>query len=106
MVGVSSHRVLLRTSDGLKANNVLCADREAQRNIRRRTKEQIENLEKQIADLTSQQPYQEFLAMKRVKEAAEKENADIKQRLAAIIGEVQGLIGGGELPSTLYAAHN
>ena len=71
-------------------------DREAQRNIRRRTKEQIESLERQIQELTSQQPYQEFLAMKRAKEAVERENAEIKQRLAAIIGEVQSLVGPGE----------
>ena len=36
--------------------------------------------------------------MKRAKEAVEKENAEIKQRLAAIIGEVQALVGPGEPP--------
>lgn len=33
--------------------------------------------------------------MKRAKEAAEKENAELKQRLAAIVGELQGLVGPG-----------
>ncbi|CRK12781.1 hypothetical protein BN1723_017307, partial [Verticillium longisporum] len=56
-------------------------DREAQRAIRERTKNQIENLEKKIQELTSQQPYQDLQAAVRAKEAVEAENADIKRRL-------------------------
>lgn len=71
-------------------------DREAQRAIRQRTKDQIETLEKRIQELTSQQPYQELLAVQRAKEAVEQENAEIKRRLAIVIGELQPLIGSGE----------
>ncbi|KAG9256379.1 uncharacterized protein F5Z01DRAFT_507633 [Emericellopsis atlantica] len=73
-------------------------DREAQRNIRRRTKEQIETLERQIQELQSQQPYQELMAMKRAKEAVEKENVEMKARLRSIAHDLQGLIGPAELP--------
>jgi FtsZ-binding cell division protein ZapB len=68
-------------------------DREAQRAIRERTKNQIEALERRIEELTSQQPYQELQAVIRAKEAVEKENAEIKRRLAGIIGMLQPLVG-------------
>ncbi|KAF4123720.1 protein of unknown function (DUF3425) [Geosmithia morbida] len=68
-------------------------DREAQRNNRRRTKAQIEMLQCQIAELTSQDTYQDFLAMKRAKEAVERENADIKSRLSVMMGDIQRIIG-------------
>ncbi|KAL2880179.1 hypothetical protein SGCOL_004566 [Colletotrichum sp. CLE4] len=67
-------------------------DREAQRAIRERTKNQIETLERRIQELTSQQPYQELQAVQRAKEAVEAENADLKRRLAAFIASVQPLI--------------
>lgn len=68
------------------------ADREAQRAIRERTKLTIENLERRIRELTSQQPYQELQAVIRAKEAVEAENADIKRRLASVIGMLQPLV--------------
>ncbi|KAH6999974.1 hypothetical protein EDB80DRAFT_128986 [Ilyonectria destructans] len=68
-------------------------DREAQRAIRERTKNQIEALERRIQELTSQQPYQELQAILRAKEAVEQENADIKRRLAGIVAMLQPLIG-------------
>lgn len=68
-------------------------DREAQRAIRERTKNQIETLERRIHELTNQKPYQELQAVIRAKEAVEQENADIKRRLASIIGMIQPLIG-------------
>ncbi|KPM35332.1 hypothetical protein AK830_g11241 [Neonectria ditissima] len=68
-------------------------DREAQRAIRERTKNQIEALERRIQELTSQQPYQELQAILRAKEAVEQENADIKRRLAGIVTMLQPLIG-------------
>ncbi|KAK7398152.1 hypothetical protein QQX98_012477 [Neonectria punicea] len=68
-------------------------DREAQRAIRERTKNQIETLERRIQELTSQQPYQELQAILRAKEAVEQENADIKRRLAGIVAMLQPLIG-------------
>ncbi|KAK1501731.1 BZIP transcription factor [Colletotrichum abscissum] len=67
-------------------------DREAQRAIRERTKNQIENLERRIQELTSQQPYQELQAVQRAKEAVEAENADLKRRLATFIASIQPLI--------------
>ncbi|KAK1528344.1 BZIP transcription factor [Colletotrichum paranaense] len=68
------------------------SDREAQRAIRERTKNQIENLERRIQELTSQQPYQELQAVQRAKEAVEAENADLKRRLATFIASIQPLI--------------
>lgn len=68
-------------------------DREAQRAIRERTKNQIEGLERRIQELTSQQPYQELQAVLRAKEAVEQENVDIKRRLAGIVSMLQPLIG-------------
>lgn len=67
-------------------------DREAQRAIRERTKLQIEDLEKKIRELTSQQPYRELQAGLRAKEAVEAENADIKRRLASIVSMIQPLL--------------
>lgn len=80
-------------------------DREAQRAIRQRTKDQIETLEKRIQELTSQQPYQELLAVQRAKEAVEQENAEIKRRLAMIIGELQPLIGPCKWQRLLYKSN-
>lgn len=68
-------------------------DREAQRAIRERTKNQIENLERKIQELTSQQPYQELQHVLRQKEAVEVENADIKKRLASVISLIQPILG-------------
>ncbi|KAK1980001.1 BZIP transcription factor [Colletotrichum cereale] len=67
-------------------------DREAQRAIRERTKNQIETLERRIQELTSQQPYQDLQAVQRAKEAVEAENAELKRRLAAFIASIQPLI--------------
>ncbi|KAH7270548.1 uncharacterized protein BKA55DRAFT_588963 [Fusarium redolens] len=68
-------------------------DREAQRAIRERTKNQIEDLQRQIQELTNQQPYQELQSVLRAKEAVEQENADIKRRLAGIVAMLQPIIG-------------
>ncbi|KAK8086951.1 hypothetical protein PG994_001925 [Apiospora phragmitis] len=67
-------------------------DREAQRAIRERTKNQIEALEKRIRDLTSQQPYQELQAAIRAKEEVEAENADLKNRMASIVSLIQPVL--------------
>lgn len=71
---------------------LLHTDREAQRAIRSRTKLTIENLERRIRELTSQQPYQELQAALRAKEAVESENAEIKRRLAAIVAQLTPII--------------
>ncbi|KAI2610899.1 uncharacterized protein GGS25DRAFT_480398 [Hypoxylon fragiforme] len=67
-------------------------DREAQRAIRERTRNQIETLEARIRELTSQQPYQELQAVIRAKEAVEAENAEIKSRLASIMSLIQPIL--------------
>lgn len=68
-------------------------DREAQRAIRERTKNQIENLERKIRELTSQQPYQELQHVLRQKEIVEVENVDLKKRLASIMSIIQPVVG-------------
>ncbi|KAI1817573.1 hypothetical protein GGS20DRAFT_531789 [Poronia punctata] len=67
-------------------------DREAQRAIRERTKNQIESLENRIRELTSQQPYQELQKVVRQKEAVEAENAELKNRMASIVAMLQPII--------------
>jgi len=67
-------------------------DREAQRAIRERTKGQIEKLERQIQDLTSQQPYQELQHAIQQKQAVEAENKEIKTRLASVLSLIQPLV--------------
>ena len=69
-------------------------DREAQRAIRERTKGQIENLERRIQDLTSQQPYQELQHALRQKDLVEAENEDIRKRLQTVLGIVQPMVAG------------
>lgn len=78
----------LHTNLSCRAN-----DREAQRAIRERTKNQIETLERRIKDLTSQQPYQELQHVIRQKEAVEAENAEIKKRLASVLALITPLLG-------------
>lgn len=68
-------------------------DREAQRAIRERTKNQIETLERRIGELTSQQPYQELQHVLRQKELVEAENVDIKKRLASVLALIQPVMG-------------
>lgn len=68
-------------------------DREAQRAIRERTKNQIDTLEKKIRELTSQQPYQDLQAVIRAKEAVEAENAEIKNRLATVMSIIRPMMG-------------
>jgi hypothetical protein len=89
--GSSSRGVANLTPDQLAKKRA--NDREAQRAIRERTKNQIENLERKIRDLTSQQPYQELQHALRQKETVELENADIKKRLVAVLGLIQPILG-------------
>ncbi|KAL7926522.1 hypothetical protein ACQKWADRAFT_280569 [Trichoderma austrokoningii] len=81
-------------------------DREAQRAIRERTKNQIERLEKRIHELENQKPYQDLQVVVRAKEAIEAENAEIKRRLATIITMLQPIVGTGDsgVPSKLPSA--
>ena len=68
-------------------------DREAQRAIRERTKNQIETLERRIQELTSQQPYQELQHVLRQKQAVEEENKEIKRSLTSVLNILQPLLG-------------
>lgn len=70
-------------------------DREAQRAIRERTKNQIENLEARIRELSSTQPFQELQHALKQKEAVEAENADIKKRLASVLGIIEPVLATG-----------
>ncbi len=68
-------------------------DREAQRAIRERTKQQIESLERRIEELTSQQPYQELQAVIKQKDAIQAENDEIRRRLASVMSIIQPIVG-------------
>ncbi|KAH6608107.1 nucleoporin nic96 [Trichoderma cornu-damae] len=82
-------------------------DREAQRAIRERTKNQIEKLERRIHELENQKPYQDLQVVVRAKEVVEAENAEIKRRLAAIIAMLQPLVGTTmAVPATNGTAHH
>jgi hypothetical protein len=89
--GTGSRGVASLTPDQLAKKRA--NDREAQRAIRERTKNQIESLEKKIRDLTSQQPYQELQHVLREKELVEAENADIKKRLASVLSLIHPIVG-------------
>lgn len=75
-------------------------DREAQRAIRERTKQQIEALERRIQELTAQQPYQELQAVIRQKDAIQAENEEIRRRLASIMSILQPIVGAQGLTGT------
>jgi len=89
--GSSSRGVANLTPDQLAKKRA--NDREAQRAIRERTKNQIENLERKIRELTSQQPYQELQHVLRQKELVEAENTDIKKRLSTVLTLIQPILG-------------
>lgn len=64
-------------------------DREAQRAIRERTRNQIEGLERRIRELESQQPFQELQNAIRARDATAAENEDLKRRLQSVMAIVQ-----------------
>jgi sirohydrochlorin ferrochelatase len=64
-------------------------DREAQRAIRERTKQQIERLNERIKDLESSQPYRDLQAVIAQKDAVQQENDDIKRQLASFMATFQ-----------------
>ncbi|KNG47797.1 bzip transcription factor protein [Stemphylium lycopersici] len=67
-------------------------DREAQRAIRERTKNQIDRLNQRIRDLESQQPYNDLQIVLREKEAVQAENTDIKKRLESVLSIIQPIV--------------
>lgn len=80
-------------------------DREAQRAIRERTKNQIETLNARIRELESSQPYHDLQQAIREKNAVQAENEDIKRRLATVIGILQPLLGTQGLNGTSDFSH-
>lgn len=89
--GTSSRGVASLTPEQLAKKRA--NDREAQRAIRERTKNQIENLEARIRELSSAQPFKELQHALKQKEAVEAENADIKKRLASVMGILEPILG-------------
>ncbi|KAF2762662.1 hypothetical protein EJ05DRAFT_432586 [Pseudovirgaria hyperparasitica] len=79
-------------------------DREAQRAIRERTKQQIDRLNERIRELESQQPYNDLQVVVRQKEAIHAENDEIKRRLASVIAIIQPLLGNQSLHDLAAAA--
>lgn len=67
-------------------------DREAQRAIRERTKNQIDRLNQRIRELESQQPYHDLQIVLREKEAVQAENADIRKRLESVVSIIQPVL--------------
>lgn len=67
-------------------------DREAQRAIRERTKNQIDKLNQRIRDLESQQPYHDLQVVLREKDVVQAENADIRKRLESVMGIIQPIV--------------
>lgn len=100
--GTSSRGVANLTPEQLAKKRA--NDREAQRAIRERTKNQIENLERKIRELTQQQPYQELQSVLRQKEIVENENAEIRKRLAGVMSLIQPVVGVG--PHSMFHLPN
>lgn len=68
-------------------------DREAQRAIRERTKNQIETLEEKVRELTSQQPYQDLQAVIRQRDAVQADKDELKRKLAGVLQSLQSVLG-------------
>lgn len=85
--GTSSRGVANLTPEQLAKKRA--NDREAQRAIRERTKNQIESLERRIKELESQQPFQELQNVVRARDAIQAENDDLKRRMQTIFALLQ-----------------
>jgi hypothetical protein len=88
--GTSSRGVANLTPEQLARKRA--NDREAQRAIRERTKNQIDRLNQRIQDLESQQPYHDLQIVLREKEAVEATNADIRKRLETVLSLIQPIV--------------
>ncbi|KAF1351042.1 hypothetical protein BDV97DRAFT_350946 [Delphinella strobiligena] len=87
--GTSSRGVANLTPEQLAKKRA--NDREAQRAIRERTKNTIENLERRIKELESQQPFQELQNVIRSRDAVQAENEELKRRMQSILALLQPL---------------
>ena len=90
--GSSSRGVANLTPEQLERKRA--NDREAQRAIRERTKNQIESLNREIQELKSQQPYLDLQVAIRQKDAIKAENDELKRRIFAFITSVQPFLSG------------
>ncbi|PVI02933.1 hypothetical protein DM02DRAFT_275035 [Periconia macrospinosa] len=88
--GTSSRGVANLTPEQLARKRA--NDREAQRAIRERTKNQIDHLNQRIRELESQQPYHDLQVEIREKNAVIAENADIRKRLEGILSIIQPIL--------------
>ncbi|KAF2646015.1 hypothetical protein P280DRAFT_98 [Massarina eburnea CBS 473.64] len=70
-------------------------DREAQRAIRERTKNQIDTLNARIRELESQQPYLELRAVVREKEDVVRENGEVRKRLESVVAIIDPILRRG-----------
>lgn len=90
--GTSSRGVANLTPEQLARKRA--NDREAQRAIRERTKNQIDLLNQRIRELESQQPYHDLQLVVREKEAIQAENAEIRKRLQSVLSILQPIAHG------------
>jgi len=97
--GPSSRGVANLTPEQLERKRA--NDREAQRAIRERTKNQIENLNREIESLKSQQPYLDLQGALRQKEATKAENDELKRRIFSFITSIQPFLTGDAPPQGL-----
>jgi hypothetical protein len=81
-------------------------DREAQRAIRERTKNQIESLNREIQELKSQQPYLDLQLAIRQKEAIKAENDELRRRIFAFITAVQPFLSADAPPQGLEGCNS
>jgi hypothetical protein len=72
-------------------------DREAQRAIRERTRNRIEELQSRIQELEGRDHYHELQVVLRQRDEAQAENHDIRRRLAAVVSLLQPILGNSAL---------
>jgi len=68
-------------------------DREAQRAVRERTRNQIETLKCRVEALESQQPFQELQEVLRQREQVQAENDELKRRMQTILSLLHPIAG-------------
>ena len=90
--GTSSRGVANLTPEQLERKRA--NDREAQRAIRERTKQQIDGLNSRIRELESSPPYQQLQEALDQRAAVQAENDEIKRQLASFIAIFQRHIAG------------
>ncbi|KAH0537355.1 hypothetical protein FGG08_005834 [Glutinoglossum americanum] len=88
--GASSRGVANLTPEQLERKRA--NDRDAQRAIRERTKNQIEDLERQVQELTSRKSYQELQAALREKEMVQAEYDEIRKRVHSVVAILQPMV--------------